>query len=292
MKTPEKTIIIVEATIQAPVETVWKLWTDPRHIIHWNNASDDWHTTRAENDLRADGRFLSRMESKDGRFGFDFSGKHTRVELNKLIESTLDDGRNLQVLFFPRGDVTAITEAFEAEQENSVELQKEGWQAILNNFRKYTEAPDRKEIIHFEILIDADVKKVSDDMVEEKKYSEWTSLFNPTSRFEGDWKKGSKILFLGTDQDGNMGGMVSKIRENVPGRFISIEHLGVIENGKEIISGPKVEKWAGGLENYSFTDKNGRTLVEIDADVPKEWIQYFNTTWPKALIRLKEICEK
>jgi uncharacterized protein YndB with AHSA1/START domain len=143
MKTPEKTVIIVEATIQAPVETVWKLWTDPKHIIHWNHASDDWHTTRAENDLRAEGRFLSRMEAKDGSFGFDFSGKHTRVEQHKQIENTLDDGRNMQVLFFPRGDVTAITEAFEAEQENSIELQKEGWQAILNNFKKYVEAPDR-----------------------------------------------------------------------------------------------------------------------------------------------------
>ena len=292
MKTPEKTVIIVEATIQAPVETVWKLWTDPRHIIHWNNASDDWHTTRAENDLRVDGRFISRMESKDGKSGFDFSGKHTRVELNKLIESTLDDGRNLQVLFLARGEVTVVTEAFEAEHENSVELQKEGWQAILNNFRKYAEAPDRKEIVHFEILIDADVKKVFNDMLEEKKYAEWTSLFNPTSRFEGDWKKGSRILFLGTDKDGSAGGMVSKIRENVPDRFLSIEHLGIIENGNEIMSGPKVEKWAGGLENYSFIENNGKTLVEIDVDVPKEWITYFNTTWPKALTRLKEICEK
>ena len=291
MKTPEKTVIIVEATIQAPVETVWKLWTDPRHIIHWNNASDDWHTTRAENDLRADGRFLSRMEAKDGSFGFDFSGKHTRVEQHKQIETTLDDGRNMQVLFFPRGDVTAITEAFEAEQENSIELQKEGWQAILNNFKKYVEAPDRKEIIHFEILINADVKKVFKDMLDEKKYSEWTSLFNPASHFEGDWKKGSKILFLGTDQDGTMGGMVSRIRENLPDRFVSIEHIGVIEHGKEITSGPKVEKWAGGLENYSFIDQDGKTLVQIDSDVPKEWIPYFNTTWPEALLRLKEICE-
>jgi uncharacterized protein YndB with AHSA1/START domain len=142
MKTPEKTVIIVEATIKAPVETVWKLWTDPGHIIHWNHASDDWHTTRAENDLRADGRFLYRMEAGDGSHGFDFSGKYTRVEQHKQIETTLDDGRNMQVLFFPRGDVTAITEAFEAEQENSIELQKEGWQAILNNFKKYVEAAD------------------------------------------------------------------------------------------------------------------------------------------------------
>ncbi len=292
MKIPEKTVIIVETTVHAPIEAVWKLWTEPFHIIHWNNASDDWLTTRAENDLRVDGRFLSRMEAREGSHGFDFSGKYTRVELHKQIESTLDDGRNVQVLFVPRGNMTAVTEAFEPEQENSVELQKEGWQAILNNFKKYVEAPDRKEIIHFEILINADVKKVFRDMLNEKQYSEWTSLFNAASHFEGDWKKGSKILFLGTGQDGTMGGMVSRIRENVPYRFVSIEHLGVIEHGKEITSGPKVKKWAGGLENYTFIDQDGKTMVEIDNDVPKDWIQYFNNTWPKALIKLKEICEK
>jgi len=86
--------------------------------------------------------------------------------------------------------------------------------------------------------------------------------------------------------------MVSRIRENLPDRFVSIEHLGVIEHGKEITSGPNVEKRAGGLENYSFIDKNGKTLVKIDTDVPREWIQYFNTTWPEALLKLKEICEK
>jgi len=149
MKIPEKTIIIVEATIHAPVDIVWKLWTEPSHIIHWNNASDDWHTTRAENDLRADGRFLSRMEARDGSSGFDFSGKYTRVEEHKQIESTLDDGRNVQVLFVPRGNVTAVTEAFEAEQENPVELQKEGWQAILNNFKKYVEAHGKREAAEF-----------------------------------------------------------------------------------------------------------------------------------------------
>jgi len=143
MKIPEKTIIIVETTVQAPIETVWRFWTEPSHIIHWNNASEDWLTTRAENDLRVDGRFLSRMEARDGSQGFDFSGKYTRVELHKQIESTLDDGRNVQVLFVPRGNVTAVTEAFEAEQENSVELQKEGWQAILNNFKKYVETHDK-----------------------------------------------------------------------------------------------------------------------------------------------------
>ena len=146
------------------------------------------------------------MEAKDGSFGFDFSGKHTRVEQHKQIETTLDDGRNMQVLFFPRGDVTAITEAFEAEQENSIELQKEGWQAILNNFKKYVEAPDRKEIVHFEILINADVKKVFKDMLDEKKYSEWTSLFEPGISFRGGLEERLKDPVPGNRSGWNYGG--------------------------------------------------------------------------------------
>ena len=126
MATAQKTIITIQATINAPVEKVWKLWTSPEHIVNWNNASDDWHTTRAENDLRAGGRFLSRMEARDGSSGFDFSGKYSIVEQHRQIEYILDDGRNVQVIFIPRGNVTTVTEAFEAEQSNSIEMQKTG----------------------------------------------------------------------------------------------------------------------------------------------------------------------
>jgi len=292
MKTPEKTIITVRATISAPVEKVWKLWTDPEHIIHWNYASDDWHTPEAENDLRAGGRFLSRMEAKDGSSGFDFTGKYTRVEQHRQIEYTLDDGRNVQVVFFPNGNITTVTEAFEAEETNTTELQKSGWQAILDNFKEYVEMIVRPGAMHFEVNINSNAEKVYQTMLDIKKYSEWTSVFNPMSHFRGSWNKGSKILFLGTDKDGSMGGMVSRIRENIPNRFVSIEHLGIVENCKEIYCGPKVDLWAGALENYSFSEDNGNTLVRIDLDVTKEYRPYFEKTWPEALIKLKEICEK
>ncbi len=104
--------ITVEIEVKAAVEEVWKLWTTPEDIKNWNNASDDWHTTRAENDLRKGGKFLSRMEAKDGSFGFDFEGT---------------------------GGATNITTEFDAESENPVEMQKNGWQAILNNFKRYSE---------------------------------------------------------------------------------------------------------------------------------------------------------
>lgn len=292
METEDKTIITVQASINAPVEKVWKLWTDPEHIVKWNNASDDWHTPRAENDLRAGGRFLSRMEARDGSSGFDFTGKYSTVELNKQIEYILDDGRNVQVIFIPRGNVTTVTEAFEAEQENTIEMQEAGWQAILDNFKKYAEASDKKEKMHFEINIEAKAEKVFQYMLDEKTYSEWTSVFNPSSQYIGSWEKGSKILFIGTDSDGRTGGMVSRIKEYIPDRFVSIEHYGVIKDGSEVFCGTEVEQWAGALENYTFTGTEGSTLLKIDIDVHVDYISYFAETWPEALKKLKEICEK
>lgn len=140
METQEKTMITVETTVKAPIEKVWKLWTTPEHIIKWNNASDDWHTPWAKNDLRAGGRFTSRMEAKDGSSGFDFSGVYDKVTPHKLIEYTMGDGRKAKVSFNGNGNETKLTESFEAENMNSVELQRDGWQAILNNFKKYAES--------------------------------------------------------------------------------------------------------------------------------------------------------
>jgi uncharacterized protein YndB with AHSA1/START domain len=135
----EKKVIKVQCTINAPVEKVWKHWTTPADIIKWNNASDDWHTTRAENDLRAGGKFISRMEAKDGSFGFDYWGIYDSIKTNELIESTLGDGRKVKVIFAKQGSTTDVIETFEAEDTNSIELQKSGWQSILNNFKKFAE---------------------------------------------------------------------------------------------------------------------------------------------------------
>ena len=139
MTAKAKTTITIEATINAPVEKVWKFWTEPEHIKQWNNASDDWHTPKAENDLRVGGKFSSRMEAKDGSFGFDFGGVYDKVKTNELIAYTLGDDRKVKIIFTSQGNSTKVTEAFEAESENAIDLQKTGWQAILNNFKKYTE---------------------------------------------------------------------------------------------------------------------------------------------------------
>lgn len=134
------TAITVEATVQAPVEKVWSFYTTPEHIKKWNNASPDWHTPHAENDLRVGGKFLSRMEAKDGSFGFDFWGIYDEVQTNELIAYTLGDNRKARIVFNSHNNSTVVTVTFEAETENTVELQKGGWQSILDNFKKYAEA--------------------------------------------------------------------------------------------------------------------------------------------------------
>lgn len=131
--------ITVDAVINTSLEKVWNFWTQPEHIIKWNNASLDWHTPKAENDLKAGGKFLFRMEAKDGSFGFDFEGVYDRVIHHELISYVIADGRKVDVVFSPLGSKTAVSETFEAENTNSLELQEEGWQSILNNFKKYAE---------------------------------------------------------------------------------------------------------------------------------------------------------
>ena len=139
MNATEKINITVATTVNAPVAKVWEFWTNPKHITNWNNASDDWHTPRAENDLRVGGKFLSRMEAKDGSMGFDFNGVYDEMKTNELIVYTMEDGRKVKINFEDLGNETNITETFEAENENPVELQRGGWQSILDNFKKYTE---------------------------------------------------------------------------------------------------------------------------------------------------------
>jgi uncharacterized protein YndB with AHSA1/START domain len=135
-----QTTITIDATVNAPVEKVWKFWTGTGHITKWNSASDDWHSPYAENDLKAGGKFFSRMEAKDGSFGFDFGGIYDEVKTHELIAYTLGDGRKVKVTFSSEGNITKIVENFEAESTNSVEMQRMGWQSILNNFKKYTES--------------------------------------------------------------------------------------------------------------------------------------------------------
>ena len=131
--------ITVETHVRATLDRVWGAWNDPADIVRWNAAQDDWHTTRSTVDLREGGRFLSRMEAKDGSAGFDFEGTYTRVRPGEAIAYRMSDGREVEVEFSERDGGVLVRETFDAEAENSPELQRAGWQAILDNFGRYVE---------------------------------------------------------------------------------------------------------------------------------------------------------
>ncbi len=143
------------------------------------------------------------------------------------------------------------------------------------------------EKLHFSIIINASNKKVWETMLGNETYKIWTNVFSPGSYFVGDWSEGSKMLFLGPDETGQMSGMVSKIKENRPYEYVSIEHIGEVKNGKE-----EVTEWSGALENYTFKEIEGKTKILVDVDINEEFKELFQDIWPKALQKLKEISEK
>ena len=131
--------IIVQTVVNLPVTKVWMYWTIPEHITEWNAASADWVTSRAENDLRVGGQFIYRMEARDGSFSFDLKGTYTDVIENELISYKLEDNRIVKIEFVTNDRITKVVESFDAESENPIEMQRDGWQAILDNFKKYAE---------------------------------------------------------------------------------------------------------------------------------------------------------
>lgn len=139
MESQNTPAVTIQALINAPTKKVWEFWTEPQHITQWTFASDDWHAPHAENDLRIDGRFKTTMAAKDGSVGFDFEGVYTDVQTYRLIEYVLGDGRKVSISFESDDNVTTVTETFDPEMENPVEMQRDGWQSILDQFKNYVE---------------------------------------------------------------------------------------------------------------------------------------------------------
>ena len=132
--------ICIDTVIDSDIDTVWKAWNTPQDIMQWNAASDDWHTTASEVDLRVGGSFNSRMEAKDGSMGFDFSGTYTKVIPNELVEYELDDGRVVSINFSSKAGSVVVTQEFDAESQMEAERQRQGWQSVLSNFARHVES--------------------------------------------------------------------------------------------------------------------------------------------------------
>jgi hypothetical protein len=157
-----------------------------------------------------------------------------------------------------------------------------------------SKSPSREDLenLHFEIAIYAPANIVFTTMLDEKGYRDWTAVFSPGSHFTGKWEKGATLRFLAADEEGNLGGMLSLIKDFVPNEYICIEHIGIVEFGREITSGPDVDDWKGAEERYTLKETNGKTLLSVDMDTIEENKSYFLEVWPKALKKLKTICEK
>ena len=140
MEQQNKTIITVGTIVSAPLTTVWEAWTKPEHITKWTFASDDWHAPHAENELKVAGKFSTTMAAKDGSVSFEFYGTYTDVQPEKFIAYTMGDGRRAEITFNEIGDQTEIVESFEAEETNPIKMQHDGWQSIVDNFKKHTES--------------------------------------------------------------------------------------------------------------------------------------------------------
>lgn len=143
----------------------------------------------------------------------------------------------------------------------------------------------------FHISIDVPASRVYQTMLNRETYRQWTAVFDPSSDFEGGWNKGDKIYFLGPTENGERKGMIAEIAENIPNKFVSIRHYGLLSADQEITSGKEVAEWAGALENYSFEEIEGKTELRVDLDSNEQYLSYFNETWPRALQKLKELAE-
>jgi uncharacterized protein YndB with AHSA1/START domain len=149
--------------------------------------------------------------------------------------------------------------------------------------------------IQFTTSIQAPANHVFDMMLglsDKATYEQWTAAFNPTSSFEGNWEKDQKMLFIGVDENGEKGGMISRIIAHDPNRFISIQHYGILKGDVELTEGEEVEEWANSIENYTFEENNGKTRVTVDLDTVEDFLDYMNETYPQALAKLKQMCER
>lgn len=149
--------------------------------------------------------------------------------------------------------------------------------------------------LKYSIKIQAPPEKVYKTMLglnSKKTYEEWTSVFDPSSTYEGKWEKGSNITFSAIDKEGKRAGMLARVAENNPNSYVSLQHYGVLENDEEITTGPKVEGWAGALENYRFEPIENGTLLTVEVDTVEQYIDHFNDAWPRGLEKLKKSCEE
>lgn len=282
--------ITISTTINAPIANVFNSYLNPQDNLRWNTAGYGWTNDYAKIDAIAGGEFHIGYKSPDEKNDFDFNGKYIEIVKDKLIKSELGDGRKVEVNFEAEDEKTHVTIIFDAEEENSLDLQKQGWSAILENFKKFVERKSnpKNASITKNIVIQATKEKVWKMLLEDKPYRQWTSSFTEGSYYEGEMKYDGKIMFLSPSGTG----ISSKIVVFIPNFQISFEHLGGVKDGIEDFKSSEFEGWKYARETYTLNGVDGKVNLQIYVEVTKNEEQMMSDLWDKALAELKKMCEE
>lgn len=283
-------VITITTTIQAPIHTVFESYLSPADNLRWNTAGEGWTVSHTTINPVIGGTYSIGFKSPDGANDFDFGGVYTNIIPDQLITSILDDGRHVKVLFEEKDNEAIVTIEFDAEQENSLELQEQGWGKILTHFKQFIERkskPTHRSILKT-IDIHASVEKVWDVLLQDQSYRQWTKVFDEDSYYEGEMKYQGKIKFLSSHN----GGLASNVHVYIPYYQISFEHLGVIIDGVEDFDNPQFADWKGARETYTLTPQGSSTHLEIYVELTQEEYEYMSNLWDQALIKIKDLAEK
>ena len=279
-------IISISVTIKSDIHTVWKSFTETKHIVNWYFASPDWHAPTAEHDFNNGGKFSIRMEAWDESFGFDYTGTYDKIVDFKEVVYTLDDGRKVDTSFMQTGDEIVVSQDFQADEGIDVEMQRMGWQGILNQLKKYVES--KTVVFEVEADINASADTVWDCLTKNEIYKKWSKAFSPNSEFKGDWDKGKHIDYIDIGKGGTRA-LVEGVELN---KFIQQRHIATITAENEIdTKSDSAKHWIGTIENYTLKDIGGAIRFTVHIECHEQFREFIESSWNTAILDFKRVCE-
>jgi uncharacterized protein YndB with AHSA1/START domain len=283
-------IINISQNIKASPNQVFESYLNSKDNQRWQNAGGGWSTGFVNIDAQNGGKFEAEFKAADGINDFVFGGTFDQIIPNKKINYTIEGGRKAEVLFEEISpNETKVSINFEAETQNSIDLQRQGWNQILVNFKTFVERKvnPKNAILLKNIEIKSSKEKVWKVLLDQQNYQKWTASFCEGSYYEGEMKLNNKIWFLAPDKSG----LSSLVKVLIPGFQVSFEHIGAVKNGIEDFDSPGFVGWKGARETYTLNEKDDFTNLEIYQDLTKTELEMFDQMWNKALQTIKELSE-
>lgn len=269
--------ITIGVQIEKQVDIVWSYWTKAAHIKHWYFASEDWWVPWVEQQFEVGHKFIYRMASKDGKMGFDFTGRYTDIKANESITYVLEDDREVITTFEVIDDTVYLKQVFETEDDSSAEMQKQGWQAILNQFKGYTES----DWIRFTLQkhMETTPEVVYHYLTDNDKYMSWAHVFSDDSKFYGDWVEGGEITFV----DHRESGTVALVENIIPNELIHMKHIKLLKGDSLDETSDEALIWIGTLERYELHKSEDGVLVDVMIECHESYVGFIRDSWIEAL---------